>query len=97
LKDLTKSALIALISIPISYVGNMMSMGLAHSDGFITIIAVVLLFPALCFFALVDKLGLNNISELALNTLALLVQYLAYLVVVHSIRLLFRSRGAAKP
>lgn len=83
MKDIYKSALWALISIPISLFGHYASFGLIHTGG----ILLILYLPA---FIAVDLIQTPETPEWLLNTVALIAQYLAYVLVILILRKIFK-------
>jgi len=83
MKEIYKTALWALISIPISLFGHYASFGLLHTGG----ILLILYLPA---FVAVDIIQTPKTPEWLLNTVALLAQYLAYVLVIHILRIIFK-------
>lgn len=91
MSELSKSALWALaISLTISLLGAAVSIGLAHSTGFVFILTNILFAPFLVFSSVVDTYFKESIGDTTFNILALLSQFLGYFVVVVILRASYR-------
>lgn len=77
MNDVRKSALWALISIPISFLGYLLSWGLIHTGG----ILALPVFPG--FAALMLLSGFEELPEWLVWTAALVAQYLSYFLIIY--------------
>ena len=77
MNDVRKSALWALISLPISFLGYLLSWGLIHTGG----ILVLPVFPG--FVALMLLSGFEELPEWLVWTAALVAQYLGYFLIIY--------------
>jgi len=86
MRDVYKSALWALISIPISLIGVFLSRGLVHTGG-------IWLFPFYPAFIAIALLGGPKESpKWLLVVVALIAQYLGYFLLIYFIRKLMQTR-----
>jgi hypothetical protein len=91
MKEIGKTAIWALeISVPVSLMGAYLSMGLAHSTGFILFITKILYAPFFMFTESLEITGMENIGDIPHAILALLSMFVGYFVVIYLIRSLFR-------
>lgn len=91
MREITKSSVLALaISIPISLLGALLSMGLAHSSGLVFFITKILYAPLFALSIFLDSLGIENMNNTAYIFLALISQFLGYFVVIILIRVIYK-------
>lgn len=76
-KDVRISALWALISIPISFIGVLLAWGIVHSGGILYLPFI----PAVLVLALLDSF--KELPEWLFLTVALLAQYLGYFLFIY--------------
>ena len=85
MNELRKSALWALVSIPISLLGIMASMSLAHGGA---TLLMVLVAPGI---AVMFVPNWDGVSEKIIYTFAFLGMYASYFIVIYSIRVLIKK------
>jgi len=91
MNEIGKTSLLALsISIPISLIGSFLSMGLAHSTGFVLFLTKVLFLPFFVLGNILDAFGIENLNNTAHIILALISQFLGYFIVIYLIRGIYR-------
>ncbi len=76
MNDVKKSALWALISIPISFLGYLISWGLIHNGG------IILILFAPGFITMLIMSDDTDVPEWLVWILALVAQYLGYIIVI---------------
>jgi len=92
MKEIYKSALWALISIPITWFGLLISFALAHGSA---PFLIPLFFPGL---VVLEIFGNENNPSWLLATIGFTAQYIGYFLVIYGIRLLvgkFKKRNKA--
>ena len=71
-------------------IGALLSMGLAHSTGFVLFLTKILFAPFFVLSNVLDILGMENINNTAHIFFALISQFLGYFIVIYLIRGVYR-------
>jgi hypothetical protein len=82
------------LSIPISLLGAFFGFGLAHSEGFIFMIANVLFAPFILFSYIVNDVFGMTLSETVFNTFGLLSRLSGYFLIIKIFRKLMLNKQA---